>query len=364
MFEPMYVPKIWGGRRIGELFSQKRLPDGVAIGESWEVCDLETDQSVVACGPAKGRTLEALVREWGADLIGGGTLFEGRFPLFIKYLDAVQTLSVQVHPDAATAKRLGGNVRMKNEAWYVLRADGDAAIYRGLRKGVTRKSFEAAIAAGTVEETLNRIPVREGDCHYLPSGTVHALGAGVVVAEVQTPSDITYRVFDWNRVDETTGQPRDLHVAEALDCIDFDNATPAEQRRSHVASYWTTVTQLVSCESFKIEKVRMVEGMEMEIPYAELVVWMVLSGSGSVGWKGASEPMAFQAGDVVALPAALQAGVIKTDVDTTWLEVTLPVESDLAGFDRPDRRSLQVPDGSAMAPLPVSISAKPKKKSS
>jgi mannose-6-phosphate isomerase len=280
----------------------------------------------VAVGPARGRTLEQVVREWGRELIGRAEFSFGRFPLLIKFLDAVDTLSVQVHPDAAMAARLGGTVREKHEAWYVLLAEGDAAIYHGVKPGVTRRDFEAAVRDGTVERMINRIPVSEGQMYYLPSGTVHALGAGVVVAEVQTSSDITYRVFDWNRIDPATGQSRELHVDLALDCIDFDRHEPPTQPRSHVASCWTAVTRLAACESFIVEKVRMIEGMVQEIPYAEMVVWMVLSGSGTIGY-GRGESIDFQAGHVVVLPAALKDGRVKTHQDCVWLEVTLPVRS-------------------------------------
>ena len=270
IFEPIFKRKIWGGHRIQALFGQKQLPPDIPIGESWEVCDLETDQSVVAAGPAKGKTLGQLVREWGTDLIGRAPLYDGHFPLFIKFLDAVENLSVQVHPDEAMARKLGGNVRAKHEAWYVLQADGDAAIYRGVKDGVTREQFERALADGTVAALLNRIPVKPGSVYYLPSGTVHALGAGVVVAEIQTPSNITYRVFDWNRVDEATGQPREMHVEQALECIHFGRTDTQPQPRSHIASHWTTVTRLVTCDSFTIEKVRRTEGVEPDIVCVEM----------------------------------------------------------------------------------------------
>lgn len=324
IFEPIFKRKIWGGRRIEALFPHKRLPADVLIGESWEVCDLETAQSVVAVGPAKGKTLGELVEAWGRDLMGGAGLFFGRFPLYIKFLDAVQMLSVQVHPDAAMARKLGGEVREKHEAWYVFLAEGDAAIYRGIKSDVTREQFEAAIRNGSVEETLIRVPVKEGDMYYLPSGTVHALGAGVLVAEVQTPSDVTYRVFDWNRVDPTTGQPRDLHVEQALECIHFGESAPAPEPRSHVASNWTTVTRLVTCESFLIDKVRVIEGVEQAIPYTQMVVWMVLKGSGQIAY-GSAGSIDFQAGQVVVLPAGLKDGKVKTNDDCEWLEVTLPI---------------------------------------
>ncbi len=326
IFEPIFKPKIWGGRSLERLLG-KRLPEGELIGESWEVADLEDDQSIVAKGPAKGKTLGEFVRTWGRDLLGGASLFEGRFPLLIKYLDAKETLSVQVHPHEATARRLGGRVRVKNEAWYILDAAPDGAIYRGLREGVDPDGLKRAIEERRVEEVLHRIAVKKGYCYYLPSGTVHALGAGVVVAEVQTPSDVTYRLFDWNRVDPSTGRGRELHVEEALGCISYDRAPIAGEKPEHVAGVWTSVTSLLRCESFVIERVRMAEGVEQELPYQEMVIWTVLEGRGSIAFAGSASPAAFQAGDTVLIPAGLPSGRLKAEQDCCWLEITIPIPS-------------------------------------
>jgi mannose-6-phosphate isomerase len=322
IFEPIFKPKIWGGRKLEELLG-KVLPPNESIGESWEVADLENDQSRVATGPARGKSLGQLVNNWGRDLLGGASLFEGRFPLLIKYLDAREDLSVQVHPSPEFAHRRGGATRVKNEAWYILHAEPDACIYRGLLDGVTKADFEAAIRQGDCAKLLRRIPVRAGQCYHLPSGTVHALGAGVVVAEVQTPSDVTYRVFDWNRVEPSTGKPRDLHIAEALECINFaDQSIPGEER-SHVASVWTTVTRLITSDSFVIERVKMVEGLDQPLPYAHLVVWMVLDGRGTIRWAERHE-LTFKRGDTVVIPAGLKDGHLTIEADCTWLEVTVP----------------------------------------
>ena len=323
IFKPIFKPKIWGGRKLGALLG-KVLPPGEPIGESWELADLETDQSVVVVGPAEGKTISRLAEEWGADLLGRAPLFEGRFPLLLKYLDAREHLSVQVHPDEAMAKRLGGSVRVKHEAWYVVAAEPEGCIYRGLVDGVDRDRFEKAIREGKVESLLKRIPVRAGHCYFLPSGTLHALGAGVLVAEIQTPSDVTYRVFDWNRIDEATGQPRELHVEQALECINFGSQYIEGEARSHLASVRTVVTRLITCNSFLVERVKMVEGMDQEIPYAELVIWMVLDGHGTITYDGGSEKQPFKRGDTVVLPAALEGARLVTQADCTWLEITVP----------------------------------------
>jgi len=339
IFEPIFKPRIWGGRGLEALLN-KRLPPGVAIGESWEVADLEEEQSVVATGPGKGKTLGELVTHWGADLLGRAGLFEDRFPLLIKFLDANETLSVQVHPDEAMARRFSGRVRVKHEAWYVIDARPGAVIYRGLREGVDADALRKALQKDRLESVLNRIPARKGHCYYLPSGTVHALGGGVTVAEVQTPSDVTYRLYDWNRVDAATGRRRELQIVEALACASYEASLP-EEPPQHTASVWTSVTSLAHCESFVIERVRMVDGVEMEIPYAEMVIWIVLEGRGSITCEGLSEPLSFGVGDTVVIPAGLKKGRVATHANSMWLEVSVPIASSLAGFDRPDRRGLR-----------------------
>ncbi len=323
VFEPILKPKIWGGRRLASCLN-KSLPPEVGVGESWEVADLEEDQSVARGGPARGRTLGELVKEWGPDLLGPAALVDNRFPLLIKYLDAREHLSVQVHPGQAMARRLGGSVRVKNEAWYVIAADNNGCIYRGFQPGVTHADFRAAIENHTVESILKRIPVKAGRGYFLPSGTVHALGAGVLVAEVQTPSDITYRVWDWGRSDPSTGRGRELHIPEALECASFEPVDPATEKRSHVATVWSTATRLITCESFIIERVHIIDGIDQSLPRGHLAVWMMLEGRARITYSPTAEPCEFVGGDTVVLPAALDHARVQTDMDCVWLEVTLP----------------------------------------
>lgn len=354
-FEPIFKRRMWGGQALGPMFD-KRLPADQPIGESWELADLPDDKSVAAEGPVKGKRIDELVRDWGRALLGRAALVDGSFPLLIKFLDAAQDLSVQVHPDEAmVSRRAGGGLGVKHEAWYVLAAQPGAVIYKGLRPNVTREDFASSIKQGQCAELLNRIRVRPGDCHYLPSGTVHALGAGVVVAEVQTPSDVTFRVFDWNRIDPATGKPRELHVEQALQCIHFGPADESAQQRSHVGSYWTTVTRLVTCESFIIEKVRMAAGVQQAIPYAEPVVWIVIQGRGRITYAGCVLGLAFKPGDVLLLPAALDHGQVALDEDGVWLEVTIPTPSDLADYPRPGREVLRAQPGSELSPIQINV---------
>lgn len=353
VFEPIYRPKVWGGRNLARLLNKPLpVPDDQPIGESWEVVDLPDAQSIVARGPMKGRTLHSLVQEWGADLIGRAPLAAGRFPLLIKFLDACQPLSIQVHPDDATAARAGLTPIGKHEAWHVIEARDEAVIYRGLRPGVSRERVAEQLArdpASIVDCVLTR-RARAGDAFYLPAGTVHAAGGGLVLAEVQTPCDVTFRLYDWNRT--RPAGDAGLHIREGIDAIVANPDFASGEKRTHVTSIFTTVTRLVSCPKFRMEKVRFVEGIEQEIPYAELVCWIVLNGRGEIAFGAATEQ--FAAGDVIVLPAALRKAQLKTHTACTWLEVTVPVESDLAEFDRPSAAALrEAPAGNRYVPLGV-----------
>lgn len=343
IFDPLFRPKIWGGRKLESILG-KNLPPDEAIGESWECADLPEGQSVVARGLAKGRTLHELVDAWGPKLLGRARPIDARFPLLLKFLDAREALSIQAHPAVSR-----GAAAAKDEAWYVLHAEPEAVIYRGLRKGVSIETLAAALRddPASIVPLLHAVRVRTGDCLYVPGGTVHALGAGVVVAEIQTPSDTTYRLYDWGR--ERPAADAGLHIDAALACIRPEADFAAHERRSHVTSVFTTVTRLVTSPNFVVEKVRFVEGVEQDIPYADLVCWMVLDGRGEIAHAGGRET--FARGDVVILPAGLEKGRLKTLAPCSWLEVTIPVESDLAAMPRPGAEELRRPAG----PTPIQL---------
>ncbi len=331
LFRPRFVEKIWGGRKI-ETVLGKPLPAGKQVGESWELFDFPPGvvdgsadwvSAAVANGLLAGRTLHAVVAEYGPALMGRVPLApQGQFPILIKYLDAREDLSVQVHPDQAYADANPG-AHLKSEAWYVLQQDEGSRLLKGLASHTNRERFAAAIGAGTVEGHINAVRVKPGDCHYLPSGTVHALGAGILVAEVQTPSDTTFRVHDFDRVDATTGKPRTLHVEQAMACIDFDAPPAADPPRAHAAGVHTTVSRLVDCPYFRLEKVRFGEGVEQPVPYRDPVVWMMLEGRAEVRVDG-QPAVTVARGDTVLLPADLRNPVLRTLADCVWLEVTFP----------------------------------------
>jgi mannose-6-phosphate isomerase len=226
-FHPIFRERIWGGRRLESEFG-KKLPPKVRIGESWEIVDRPEAQSVVVSGPLKGETLHEIWSKHRKEIFGDvpdGPSRTGstRFPLLIKLLDAQEKLSLQVHPSERIAAKLGGEP--KTECWYVAAADPNAEIFAGFRAPISREQFEKSLRAGSATDHVHTIRTNKGDAMFLPAGRFHAVGAGNLLVEIQQNSDTTYRVFDWGRID-ANGQPRPLHVDQALQCIDFNDLEP------------------------------------------------------------------------------------------------------------------------------------------
>ena len=219
-FQPLYQERVWGGRAL-ESFLGRKLPGTTPIGESWELVDRPEAQSVVAGGPWAGRTLRDVMAGHAAEIMGPVWPANRPFPLLVKWLDCRDRLSVQVHPPAGLAEKLGGEAKTEN--WYFAQTEPGAAVYAGLRAGVTRAVLEQAIAAGTIDRCLERPAVRAGDSLLIPSGTMHAIDAGNVILEIQQNSDTTYRAYDWGRMG-LDGKPRALHVAQSLACLAANTA--------------------------------------------------------------------------------------------------------------------------------------------
>jgi len=311
---PVFKPRIWGGRRLQDVFG-KELPPDRKIGESWEIADLPEGKSTIGNGTLQGQTLGEVVRRYTEEITGSKN-FPKSFPLLVKFLDAQDVLSVQVHPDPETCRRMGKG-RPKTECWYIIQAEPGAVIYKGLKKGVTKAQFTRAIEDGTVADLLASVPVHAGECHYLPAGTVHALSAGLLIAEVQTPPDTTSRVFAWNRVDEH-GKPRPLHIDEAMQSIHFADA----QDTLPVM----TVGRLVDSPYFKVDKGHQCDGCELLLRQGLMRTLIFTTGGGAVLSKDAGT-VEFKAGDCVLIPAAFE-GAVRFARDTEYLTVTL--QSDAA----------------------------------
>ena len=308
-FEPIYKQRIWGGQRLREVFG-KDLPAGEKIGESWELADLPEDRSVIANGELAGRTLRSAIEQYPKEITGNEN-FVLPFPLLIKILDAEDVLSVQVHPDPDTCLRMGKG-EPKTECWYIITAEPGAVIYKGLKKGVTKEQFAEAIEDGTVAETLVKLPVEAGQCHFLPAGTAHAVGPGLLIAEIQTPSDTTYRVFDFNRVDDM-GKARPLHIEEALESIHFDVSGDILSE--------TTTGRLLDCEYFKIDKGHQGQNCELPLSAGEMKTMIFLTGSGMIT-ASEQEPVEFKGGDTLLIPFVYE-GAIRFTADTQYLTVTI-----------------------------------------
>jgi len=247
-FLPIFRRYLWGGRRLATVLG-KEIGDETCA-ESWELVDHGQDQSVVLAGPLTGTTLQQLVAQHGRQLLGRHHPQES-FPLLVKFLDAQKTLSVQVHPDDARAARLDPPDRGKAEAWVVLAAEPGSRIYAGLKRGFDRAALARELDRGTCELCLHQFEPRPGDCVFLPAGAVHALGEGLLVAEIQQASDTTYRLFDWNRVGPD-GKPRELHIEQGLEAIDYELG-PIEPQVPRPTDR-PGVERLVACDKFVLDR--------------------------------------------------------------------------------------------------------------
>ena len=308
-FKPIFKHRIWGGQKLREVFG-KDLPEDEKIGESWELADLPNDKTLIANGELAGQSLIRAIGNYPCE-ITGREYFTGPFPFLIKLLDAQDILSVQVHPDEETCKLLGEGAP-KTECWYIISAEPDSYIYKGLKKGVTKTQFTEAIMDGDVADLLSKVPVEVGQCHFLPAGTAHAIGPGLLIAEIQLPSDTTYRIFDWNRVDEK-GNPRQLHIRQALESIHFE----VDENELAV----TTVGRLVECEYFTVDKGHQAKNCEVLLSPGELKVLIIISGYGTILGDDVN-PVEFKAGDCLLIPAVYQGAMCFAD-DTEYLTVKL-----------------------------------------
>lgn len=260
-FNPLFQEYLWGGRRLGTDLN-KPIGDGPTYAESWEIVDHGDYQSIVKAGDYAGKTLGQLVDENGTELLGAKVVKEindtsrpdnlvNRFPLLFKFLDANKNLSVQVHPDDKMGATLAKPDLGKTEAWLVMDAQPGAKVYAGLNSGVTRGDLKKAIESNTAESVLHSFEPKAGDCIFIPAGTVHALGEGLLIAEIQQCSNTTFRLYDWGRVDKD-GQPRELHIEQGIEATDFSRGPVNAQVPTPIDE---STEGIVACDQFKLHRV-------------------------------------------------------------------------------------------------------------
>ncbi len=315
-FHPIFKERVWGGRELERLY-RKHLPSGVPIGESWEISDRPGDVSIIANGPLAGKDLRWLMENHATEILGRAKSAAGnRFPLLCKILDAREKLSLQVHPPASKAAELGGEP--KTEMWLIADAAPGAELFVGLKRGATRQEFEKKIKTGEVTECFHRVPVRAGDAMFLPSGRVHAIGAGLVIFEIQQNSDTTYRVFDWNRVG-LDGKPRELHISQSLASIDFRDFEPKPVQGKFSGDSSIRKRPLVSDPLFTVESWQMVSGAADGLKLKKLQIVAVTKGQLQV--QSGSTLIKLSAGQFSLIPAGLERTEVLAKADAALLRV-------------------------------------------
>jgi mannose-6-phosphate isomerase len=322
-FEPIYLYRIWGGRRLDHLLTAPPPGDG-PFGEAWLLSDRPEHPSRVADGPLKGRTIGQLLEQSRGQLLGRLAGRFRRFPLLLKFLDARDMLSVQVHPSDRQTDLLPAGESGKAEAWVVLEAGPESRIYAGLKPGTTPDDLRRALANRTVADHLAAFTPRPGDAVFIRAGTVHTLGDGVVVFEVQENSDVTFRLYDWDRVDARAGRPRALQVDQAMACIDFAQTAVGPVTPVMEATTPVLRERLFHSEQFSVWRLR--GNTPFPVGAADTPrVLVCIAGKGQLEWDGTHYPVG--QGDVVLLPAVVGACSYRPRDAVCLLEVALPDES-------------------------------------
>lgn len=325
LLQPVLKDYIWGGRNLARRLGRE-LPDGTDIAESWDIAAHPNGDVAVRNGAFQGQRLSQLYEELGVDLVGteaGWANKRQRFPLLIKLLDANRKLSVQVHPDDTYAQEHEGGELGKSEMWVVLHAEEDASIILGVKEGTDRDEFGAAVESGTLEPLLHEIPVRSGDFICVPSGSLHAILGGLLIAEIQQNSDVTYRVYDWNRLGKD-GKPRSLHIDKALDVINFEQVEPdlpAPKKISDSAgvSRWGLCTN----QYFTVERLELDDGARFTgtCDGRTLEIWGCISGKAMVG--GGNDEVSIPSVTFTLLPASMGPFTIEAQGTCTLLRTYL-----------------------------------------
>lgn len=314
-FEPILKPTLWGGEKI---IPFKHLTDKVAnVGESWEISGVPGNESVVANGEYKGQTLPELVGTYHGELVGEANYarFGSTFPLLIKFIDAQQDLSIQVHPADDLAKKRHNSMG-KTEMWYVVDAEKDAKLRSGFSEQITPKEYKERIHNSTITDVLQEYPIHKGDVFFLPAGRIHSIGAGAFIAEIQQTSDVTYRIFDFNRKD-ANGKTRELHTDLAKDAINYE---VLDDYRTHYEAVKDEPVELVACPYFTTSLYDLTETITCD--YSELdsfVIFICMEGACKLVDNEGHE-ISLQAGETVLIPASTEEVTIQPDRAVKLLE--------------------------------------------
>ena len=321
-FETVLKEKVWGGNRLASAYN-KKSDDSLKIGESWELSAVADNQSVISNGFLAGNNIEELIEVYMGDITGDSVYekFGNEFPLLIKFIEAQQDLSIQVHPSDDLAKKRH-KAYGKTEMWYILENNKGAKIYTGFKDGVTKELYEKAIIEGGIEELLNVESVEPGDTFFTPAGRVHAIGAGIVLVEIQQTSDITYRIFDWNR--KGTGkEKRELHTDLALDAIDFGQSG---KNKIRIEPQINKTMNLVDCDYFNTNIISFNKPMEKEYYSIDsFVVYICIDGEFIICWDDTSEKIT--KGETVLLPAMIKEVTLKPVKEARLLEIYINSEN-------------------------------------
>ena len=315
IFTPHFKERVWGGRNLERLYG-KQLPADQVIGESWEITDRPEGVSVIANGPLAGKTLRWLMETHSGELLGANRADVKTFPLLVKILDAQDKLSLQVHPPAAKARELKGEP--KTEMWFIADATPSADLFVGLKRGVTRADFERKVSDGSVAECFHHIPVKPGDTMFLPSGRVHAIGAGNVIFEIQQNSDTTYRVFDWNRLG-LDGKPREMHVDQSLASIDFNDFEPSLVKSKYSDNETFAVRYLVDDPLFRTNAWQIKSGKRFYVSNKLPQIFGVVRGRLTIAANGVE--LALKPGDFCLVPASIERVTVQSQTQVELLHV-------------------------------------------
>ncbi len=315
-FKPILKERLWGGTKLKEVFGKPIESD--ITGESWELSTVPGDISVVANGSLEGKSLQELIDSNAEELLGKSVVerFGKEFPILIKFIDAKQDLSIQLHPNDALAKERHNSFG-KTEMWYIMDADPKAELIVGFNKDVTKEEYAESVANDTLLDLLNYEQVKEGDTFFINTGKIHAIGAGVMLAEIQQTSDVTYRVFDFNRKDKE-GNLRELHTDMALDAVDY------EKKDDFIVSYDKTkneVNTMVDCPYFKTNYIELTENLDLDTAQRDsFTIYMCVGGEAKI--STAEGEVSIKSGETALLPASTQ----KISLQSTGaklLEVTI-----------------------------------------